>query len=94
MNLNQGLAVATIQVEPRMEDVNVVIVTHVGATIRDDGPRQQVWLTGKKKVAFDIMTKKDTFFGAKHAIGRNTGKLPIIDMPFAFDPSVEARSSQ
>ena len=77
-----------------MKDVDVGIVTRAGATTRDDGPRQQVWLTGKKKVAFDIMTKKDTFFGAKHAIGRNMGKLLIIDMPFAFDPSVEARSSQ
>ena len=45
-------------------------------------------------MAFDIATNKDTFFGIKDAIGRNLGKLPIIDMPFAFDPSVEARPSQ
>ena len=43
---------------------------------------------------FDIATEKDTFFGEKHAIGRNSSKLPVIDMPFSFDPSVEARPSQ
>ena len=42
-----------------------------------------------KKVAFDIAMEKDTFFEAKHAIERNPGKLLIIDMPFAFDPSLE-----
>ena len=44
-------------------------------------------------MAFDIATEKDTLFGAKNAIKINTGKLPIIDMPFAFDPSVEAGPS-
>ena len=42
-------------------------------------------------MSFDNATKKDTFFGEKNAIRRNMGKLPIIDMPFSFDPSVEAR---
>ena len=73
-----------------MKDVDVGIVTHAGATTRDGGPRMQVQLTTKKKVAFDIVTKKDTFFGTKNAIERNLGKLPIVDMPFSFDPSVEA----
>ena len=49
--------------------------------------------TGKKKVAFDIVIEKDTCFEAKHAIGRNSGKLPVIKMSFAFDPSVEAGPS-
>ena len=40
------------------------------------------------------MTEKDTFFGEKHAIERNPGKLPIIDTPFYFDPSVEAGPSR
>ena len=30
----------------------------------------------------------------KQAIGRNLGKIPIIEMPFSFDPSVEAGPSQ
>ena len=40
------------------------------------------------------MIEKYTFFGAKNAIGRNPGKLPIVDMPFAFDPFVETRPSR
>ena len=40
------------------------------------------------------MTEKDTCFEAKHAIGRNPGKLSIIDMPSAFDPSVEVGPSR
>ena len=70
-----------------MKDVDVGIITH--ATIGDDGPWLQVWLIGKKKVAFDIVIEKDTFFDTKDVIGRNSGKLPIIDMPSAFDPFAE-----
>ena len=33
-------------------------------------------------------------FKAKHAIGINLGKLPIIDMSSAFDPSVEVGPSR
>ena len=77
-----------------MKDVDVGIVTRAGATTGYNGPRQQVRLTGKKNVAFDIAIEKDTFFEAKHAIGRNPGKLPIIDMPSAFDPFVEAGPSR
>ena len=76
-----------------MKDVNIGIVTHAGATTRDDGPWLQVRLTGKKKVAFDIATKKDTLFDAKNDIGINMGKLPVVDMPFVFYPSVEAGPS-
>ena len=94
LNLNQGSTVATIQVEPQMKDVDVGIITHAGATTGNDGSWLQVQLTGKKKVAFDIVIKKDTFFGAKNAIERNLGKLPIIDMPFAFNPSLEAKPSR
>ena len=72
-----------------MKDVDVGIFTHVGATTRDDGPRLQVWLTGKKKVTFDITIDKDTFFDVKNEIGRNLGKLPIVYMPFVFNPSIE-----
>ena len=77
-----------------MKDVNVGIVTHVGAKTGDDGPWLQVWLAGKKKVAFDIATEKDTFFDAKNEIERNAGKLPIVDIPFAFDPSAKAGPSR
>ena len=37
--------------------------------------------------------KKSIFLGEKHAIERNLGKLPIIDMPFTFDPSIDAGPS-
>ena len=40
------------------------------------------------------MTEKENFFGAKNAIGRNLGKLPIIDMPSTFEPSVKAGPSR
>ena len=83
----------TIHVEPRMKDVDVGIFTHVGVTTGDDGPWQLVRIVGKKKVAFDVATEKDTFFEAKQAIGRNPGKLPIIDMPLSFNPSIEAGPS-
>ena len=69
------------------------VVTRVGATTGENGPRQQVRFAGKKKVAFDIATEKDTFFEAKQAIERNTGQLPIVEMSFAFDPSVEVGPS-
>ena len=82
-----------IQAEPRMKDVNVGVVTHTCVTTGKYGLQQQVQLTGKDKLAFDIVTKKDTFFEAKHEIQRNLGKLPIIDMSFAFDPYVEAGPS-
>ena len=85
--------VATIQAEPWAKDVDVGVVTRASATTGEDGPRQQVWFTRKKKVAFDIAIEKDTFFKSKHVIGRNPGKLPIIDMPSAFDPSVETGPS-
>ena len=77
-----------------MKDVDVEIVTHAGVTIGDDGPWLQVWLAGKKKVSFDIVTEKDNFFDAKNEIGRNPGKLPIVDMSFAFDPSAEEGPSR
>ena len=92
--MNQGSIVSIIQAEPRIKDVDVGIVTRAGATNGDDGPWLQVRITSKKKAAFDIVTKKDTFFNAKNGIGRNPGKLPIVDIPFAFDPSVEARPSR
>ena len=72
-----------------MKDVNVGVATHTCVTIGKYGLQQQVQLTGKEKLAFDIVTEKDTFFEAKHAIGRNSSKLLIIDMPFYFNPSIE-----
>ena len=34
------------------------------------------------------------FFQAKHAIRRNPSKLPIVEMPYAFDPSVKVGPSR
>ena len=39
LNLNQGSKVATIQAEPWMKDVDVGIITPIGATDGDNGPR-------------------------------------------------------
>ena len=47
-----------------MQDVDVVVVTRVGATTGEDGPFPQGWLIGKKKVQFDVNREKDTFFEA------------------------------
>ena len=76
-----------------MKDADVGIVTRASTTTGDDEPRQHVRLASKKKVGFDIATDFFSFFEAKQAIGRNLGKMPIIDMPFAFDASVEAGPS-
>ena len=86
--------VGTIVAEPRVQVVDVVVVTCAGATTGEDGPCQQVQFAGKKKVAFDIATEKDTFFEAKHAIMINFGKSLVVEMPSAFDPSVEAGPPQ
>ena len=77
-----------------MKDVDVGIVTHASVTTGDNAPRLQFQMTGKKKVTFDIATKKDTFFDAKNEIKRNPSKLPIIDMPSTFDPSLETLPSR
>ena len=82
--------VATIQDEPGTKDLDVGVVTRAGATTGEDGSCQQVQFARKKKVEFDIVMEKDTFFEAKHAIERNSGKLPVIAIPSTFDPSIEA----
>ena len=92
--MHQGPTVTAIHAEPRMKDVDVGNVTHASVTTGDDGPWQLVRLNGKKKVAFDIAIEKYTFFEAKQEIRRNPSKMPIIDMPFTFDPSVEVGPSQ
>ena len=76
-----------------MKDVDVGVVTRAGATTGEDGSCQQVQFARKKKVEFDIVMEKYTFFEAKHAIGINLGKLTIIEMSFSFDPSVEVGPS-
>ena len=58
----------TIQAEPRMKDANVGVVTHTGATTRKYGLQQKVRLTGKEKLAFDIVIEKDTLFDARNEI--------------------------
>ena len=78
-----------ILAEPRAQDVDIVVITHARAMTGEDGPRQQVRFARKKKVAFDIAIEKDTFFEDKHTIGRNLSNSPVIEMPSAFDPSVQ-----
>ena len=46
-------------------------------------------MEGKNKAQFDITTKRNTFFEAHEALGRNSGKTPIFGMPSAFDSSLE-----
>ena len=78
-----------VSVEPKTTDVDVAVVTRAGATMGEDGPRPQIWLDGQKKEPFDITTEKKTFVGAWDAIGRNLGKSPVYEMPYAFDSSLE-----
>ena len=54
--------IATVLVEPRAQAVDVVVVTRAGATTKEDGPHQHVQFAGKKKVGFDNVIGKDTFF--------------------------------
>ena len=81
----------TILAEHRIQAINIIVVIRVSATNGEDGPRQQVGFVGNKREAFDIMTEKETFFQAKHAIKRNPGKFPVVEMSSAFDPFVDAR---
>ena len=85
--------VPTILAELWTEDVDVGIVTRGGETTGKYGPQPQVKLVGKKKEQFDIATKRETFFEAREALGRNPGKTPIFGMPSAFDSSLEAGPS-
>ena len=55
----------------------------------EDGTLLQVRLGGKKKVSFDITTEKETFFGDRDVIRRNTGKSPVDEIPSSFDYSLE-----
>ena len=47
----------------------------------------------KKKVAFDIATKKENFFETWDVIERNLGKSPVYKMPSTFDLSSEVGPS-
>ena len=53
-----------ISVEPKVQSVDVAIITHGGATTGDDGLIPQVRLARRKKVQFDVDDERDTFFEA------------------------------
>ena len=89
LNHNQGPIVATVLTEPTTQDVDFIGITHRGATTREDSLIPQAWLSGKKKVQFDFNTEKDTFFEAWDEMRRNSGKLPIYEMPTSFDSTLE-----
>ena len=74
MNQNQGPMVATISTEPRIESVDITVLTQIGAKTGEDGLHPEIQLDGQKKAPFDITTKKETFFGAQDAIERNIRK--------------------
>ena len=59
----------------------------------DDVPCPQIQLAGKKKVQLDVDAKRDTFFEARDAIGRNLGKLHVYEMPTTFDSTSVAGPS-
>ena len=69
MNQTQRPTVATISAEPRMQDVDVAIVSRGGTMTGNDGPWPQVQLFRNNKVTFDIVTKKETFFETRDVIG-------------------------
>ena len=84
LNQNQGPTVATILAEPRMQDVDVAVITRGDAIMRKDIPHPQIRLDGKKKVQFNVIVKKDTLFEPRDVIGINTSKLPVYEIPTAF----------
>ena len=77
-----------------MQDTGVAITTRGGATTREDCLRPQIQLDGTKKVWFDIDAKKDTFFKAQDEMHKNSGKLPIYEIPTAFDSNLEVGPSR
>ena len=70
--------------------MDVLVITHGGLMVGDDGLIPQVQLDGKKKVQFNVDTKRDTFFEARDAIRRYSGKLFVYEMPHAFDSTLVA----
>ena len=47
-----------------------------------------------ENVQFNVDTKKETFFDARDMLNRNTGNLPIFEMPLVFDSKIFSRSSR
>ena len=92
-NQNQGPIVSTISANPRTQDVDVFVITRRGGTTREYSSIPQIWLAGKKKVKFDVNVKKDTFFEAWGEMRKNPGRLPIYEMPTAFDSTLEVGPS-
>ena len=86
--------VATISMEPRKQDVDVVVVTLGRATTGEDSPFPQVRFAEKKKVQFDVNTDKDTFFEAHDEMRINSGKLLVYEMETAFDSNMIERPSR
>ena len=39
---------------------------------------------------FDVNVEKDIFFEAHYVIRRNPDKLPVYEIPTAFNPTLEA----
>ena len=74
-----------ISAEPRKMGLDIIVVTHVGDTIGEDGTHPQIRMARYKKEPFDIVTENETFFGAWDAIKINIGKSSIIEMPLSFD---------
>ena len=74
-NQNQGPIVSTISANPRTQDVDVVVITHGGATTREDSPIPQICIVGKKKVQFDIDVEK-VLSGILHIL--RTEAVPLV----------------
>ena len=70
------------------------VITRGGAPTGDDGPLPNICLVAQKKVQFDVHIEKETFFDTRDMLNRNTGKLPIYEMPPIFDLTTMPGSSR
>ena len=69
----------------RTQYVDVVVNTHRGATIGEYSPFTQIQLSGKKKVQYNVESKRDNFLEAHDAIRGDLGKLHVYEIPNPFD---------
>ena len=59
-----------------------------------DRPLINVRPAGQKKVQFDVNAEKETFFDTRDMLNRNTGKLPVYEIPPVFNSTKLSGSSR
>ena len=80
--------------EPRIQLVNVGVVTQGGVMEGFDGPMINILPTTLKAVQFDVNVEKESFFDIRDMLNKNTDKLTICEMPPVFDSTRSLGSSR